>query len=151
MFRSQTRRSHRRFAAFVAAYVAIAVGGLAILREPAKYELFPFSAWPLFMITPADGAEYGLRFETDGDVAYLDEVIERNRIEAYTVTQSLGRAIEREDASRRDELIGQLRRRYFDRVPEGATVEVIHRSFDPLIVHAGGGVDGERVVARFRR
>ena len=156
---SAVRSHRRRFAAFVAAYTAIAVGGLAVMREPAKYEVYPFSAWPLFMLTPANGAVYDLVVVADGVPEWPQTIgSERTRsIEFDTIVQSLGKAIERGRDGRRDELIRQLRRAYLSDVAV-SELRVLRRTADPLRRYRDRAslgdpqrrLDGTTPIGRFR-
>lgn len=147
MTRTQRRRSRRRFAAFVAAYVVIAVAGLATLRDVAKYEWFPFSAWPLFMVTPADGPVYELAAESDksAEWVYNTNYPERNSIELAAIVQALGAAIEKDRPKRRDELVRQIGRRY---VPD--TFRIYRLPTDVVGRYQTRLIERPTEIARFR-
>ena len=156
------RRSRRRTVAFLAVYFCIAIAGLATLRASNKYEWFPFTAWPLFCITPADGDEYGLRIIEDDAARYYEvsQLRQTHRAhsldhanDVYAITQGLGRAIRRSDEATRERLVRQLRRHQLRAASsprrQPLRIEVVRRVFDPVDRYRTGVIETEEVVAEF--
>ena len=156
--RRHLQRTRRRTAALLTMYAVVALAGLATLRASNKYEWFPFSAWPLFCITPADGAEYRLRIEPEGEYYETSSLREAQKaagerdfgIETHAIVQGLGRAIRREDEARQRWLVTQLGRRNLRVAGKSAVrVAVVQTRFDPLVRYRTGMIDQEQVVAEF--
>lgn len=148
------RRGRKRFAVFVAVYFVVAVAGLQMRGESNRYEYFPFSAWPLFCITPTgDRPDYGVRFREGTRWTYLEEseLPHAHSIEAYHLLQAIGRAGVKRDRERQNRLVRQLRGRYLRGLPEGTQVQVVRRRFDPLERYRTGVIDFEEPILSFAR
>lgn len=146
------RSLRRRFATFLTVYVVVAIVGLAVLRDPAKYEVFPFSAWPLFCITPADGPVYRLDVWEDDRWVDLQRADfwqrltsgtnQAGRIEAYAVIQSMGQAADSGDRKKATRMLRHLQDGLISGYQPGEPIAVrlVRVGIDPVTYHRRGDV-----------
>lgn len=149
----ELRRLRRRLALLVLVYCL--AGAASQKLVPGVDEIIPFYGWSLFSKVPNEDSRYVLLVHRQGKrvlrppVSFLQApgtVVAGNRYVGRKVVQRLGRAIERGEADRVEELRRLLEQGY---LKGRVRYELIYERYDPVQKWRTGANLEERSLGRF--
>ncbi len=149
----ELRRLRRRLILMVLVYCL--AGAASQKLVPGVDEIIPFYGWSLFSKVPNEDDRYTLLIRRhrnrrlDPPVTFLhapDTIVAGNRYVGRKVVQRLGKAIDRGDAARVEELRGLLEQSYFS---GRVRYELIFERYDPFEKWRTGANLEQRSLGRF--
>lgn len=126
-------RQRLRLGIFI--YLGIALLGLGT----SKHEIFPFFAWTLFPVTPAQVTAYQLRIPGEADF-FLPRPGAGNPIDYYNSLQRLGEGLRRGNEA---EVMREARFLEKNYLPSGVSFEILELQMDPGRYYRTGNADIE--------
>ncbi|HEX3130246.1 MAG TPA: hypothetical protein VH394_23120 [Thermoanaerobaculia bacterium] len=150
----ELRRLRRRLALLVLIYCF--AGAASQKLVPGVDEIIPFYGWSLFSKVPNEDSRYVLLIHShkkktlEPPVSFLhapDAIVRGNRYTGRKVIQRLGKAIDRGERARAEDLRQLLERSYLS---ERMQYELIFERYDPIAKWRTGANLEERSLGRFK-